>query len=430
MSKKINLAYEWIGPTGPLTNNRIPTIADFMTASVDYHFPQLKGDLFQKPHFHSRIVDSSIVPTYKLPQEIFLYELNWTNFHYRDNLHNFHSADGLFDDNQINDKVIDSVKNKTAYFLVTLFYEGYMHDEFLNHLSDYFTSKGLPLTQIIYLTNCYNSKEVYEDYCKRNHKLPEMQMEYFPVFRIDKCNVQQAIVESIKSTYQPGVRKKTFLCFNRRYSDHRLMLYLKMFKEGLVDQSYYSIDKNQPEANSTFIENCKYLLSRFFDYGVEANDVLDADKLLPLVLDNPNFSRYPMEHSIDPVKHLYDSSLINIITETYFFSNVIHITEKTYKPIAFMQPFIMIAAPGSLKHVQDMGFKTFSEFWDESYDLETDHKIRFEKIMSVIKFIASWTEEQRIEFTYKIKDIVEYNVKHLNTMPNKEIDNFVEKYGT
>ena len=430
MSKKINLAYEWIGPTGPLTNNRRPTIADFMTASVDYHFPQLKGDLFQKPHFHSRIVDSSIVPTYKLPQEIFLYELNWTNFHYRDNLHNFHSADGLFDDNQINDKVLDSVKNKTAYFLVTLFYEGYMHDEFLNHLSDYFTSKGLPLTQIIYLTNCYNSKEVYEDYCKRNHKLPEMQMEYFPVFRIDKCNVQQAIVESIKSTYQPGVRKKTFLCFNRRYNDHRLMLYLKMFKEGLINQSYYSIDKNQPEANSTFIENCKYLLNRFFDYGVEANDVLDADKLLPLVLDNPNFSRYPMEHSIDPVKHLYDSSLINIITETYFFSNVIHITEKTYKPIAFMQPFIMIAAPGSLKHVQDMGFKTFSEFWDESYDLETDHKIRFEKIMSVIKFIASWTEEQRIEFTYKIKDIVEYNVKHLNTMPNKEIDNFVEKYGT
>jgi hypothetical protein len=190
------------------------------------------------------------------------------------------------------------------------------------------------------------------------------------------------------------------------------------------------MDKNQPEARSTFIENCKYLLSRFTDYGVEASDVLSADKLLPLVLDNPNFSRYPMEHSVDPVKHLYDSSLINIITETYFFSNVIHITEKTYKPIAFMQPFILVAASGSLKHVQDMGFKTFSEFWDESYDLETDHKIRFEKIMSVIKFIASWTEEQRIEFTHKIKDIVEYNVKHLNTMPNKEIDNFVEKYGT
>jgi hypothetical protein len=190
------------------------------------------------------------------------------------------------------------------------------------------------------------------------------------------------------------------------------------------------MDKNQPEASSTFVENCKYLLSRFSDYGVEASDVLAADKSLPLVLDNPNFSRYPMEHSVDPVKHLYDSSLINIITETYFFSNIIHITEKTYKPIAFMQPFILVAAPSSLKHIQDMGFKTFSEFWDESYDLELDHKLRFEKIMSVIKFIASWSEEQRIEFTHNIKDTVEYNVKHLNTMQDTEIDNLVEKYGT
>ena len=51
----------------------------------------------------------------------------------------------------------------------------------------------------------------------------------------------------------------------------------------------------------------------------------------------------------------------------YFFNNIIHITEKTYKPIAFMQPFILVAAAGSLRHVQDMGFKTFNEFWDESY---------------------------------------------------------------
>jgi hypothetical protein len=430
MSKKINLAYEWIGPNGPLTNNRMPTITDLMTASVDYHFPQLKGDLFQKPHFHSRIVNSRIVPTYKLPNETFLYELNWTNFHYRDKLHNFYSADGLFDDNQIAAEVLHRVRNKTAYLLVTLFYEGYMDDEFLNHLSDYFTSKGLPLTQIIYMTNCYNGQEVYEDYCKRNHKLPEMQMEYFPVFRIDKCNVRQAMTESVISKYRPGPRKKTFLCFNRRYNDHRLMLYLAVVQQGLIDQCYYSMDKTQPEANRSFIENCKYLLSRFSDMGLVSDDVLAADKLLPLVLDNPNFSRYPMEHSVDPVKHLYDTSLINIVTETYFFNKIIHITEKTYKPIAFMQPFILVAAAGSLQHLKDMGFKTFGNFWDESYDQELDDKQRFRKITALIQSIADWTEEEKTEFTFKVKDIVDYNAAHLNTMQDIEIDNLVEKYGT
>lgn len=429
MSKKLNLVYEWIGPTGPITNNRMPTIADLATGQVDYHFPNVKGDLFQRPHFHSRITESNIVPAFKLPAGIFLYELNFGVYHYRDRLHNFHRADGLLDNNVITPQVLDRIKNKKAYFLVTLFYEGYLDDDLLESMGDYFTQKQIPLTQVIYLTNCANGSEVYEDFCRRKNKIPEMNMEYFPVFRIDKCDTKDAILKSLHIKYQTGPRKKTFLCFNRRYNDHRLMLYLAMVQKGLIDQCYYSMDKTQPEADRSFIENCKHLLSRFPDMGLSSEDVLAADKLLPLVLDNPNFSSYPMEPNSDPVRHLYNNSLINIITETYFFNKIIHVTEKTYKPIAFMQPFILVGAAGSLQHIKDMGFKTFSEFWDESYDLEKDDKKRFAMIMSVIESIASWPEHVKIDFTYAVKDIIEYNLKHLNTMPDKEIDSLVEKYG-
>ena len=429
MNKKLNLVYEWIGPTGPLTNNRVPTIADLATGQVDYHFPEIKGDLFQRPHFHNRIQNANIIPAFRLPKETFLYELNFGVYHYRDRLHNFHHADGLLDNNVINPSVLDRVKNKEAYFLVTLFYEGYLDDELLESMGDYFLQKQIPLTQIIYLTNCANGQEVYENFCLRKNKTPEMKMEYFPVFRIDKCNVDQAIQESLISKYQPGPRKKTFLCFNRRYNDHRLMLYLAIVQHGLIDQCYYSMDKTQPEANRTFVENCKYLLTRFPDMELTSQDVLAADKLLPLVLDNPNFSYYPMENSVDPVQHLYNDSLINIITETYFFNSIIHITEKTYKPIAFMQPFILLGAAGSLQHIKDMGFKTFSEFWDESYDFEKDDKKRFKMITDIIKSIASWPDHVKIDFTYAVKNIVDYNVVHLNTMQDIEIDAFLEKYG-
>jgi hypothetical protein len=406
----------------------MPTLADMMAASVDYHFPQIRGDLFQRPHLHSRIVNSNICPSYKLPNESFLYELNWTTFHYRDKFHNFHGADGFFDNNEIHKEVLFRIRNRTAYFLITVLYEGYMDDDFLDHMSDYFTSKSIPLTQIIYLSNCYNGKEIYKDYCQRKNKLAEMNMEYFPIFRIDKCDVQSALNKITE--YKTGTRKKTFLCFNRRYNDHRLMLYLQMVKTGLIDQSYYSMDKTQPESNRSFVDNCKYLLSRFADMDLNAADVLVADNLLPLILDNPNFNNYPMEQSVDPVQHFYNNSLVNIVTETYFFNNIIHITEKTYKPIAFKQPFVMIAAPGSLQHVKDMGFKTFNEFWDESYDQEKDHKIRFRKILKVLEEVNSWSDEIKADFTYVVKDILEYNASHLNTMKNIEIDNLVEKYGT
>ena len=104
-------------------------------------------------------------------------------------------------------------------------------------------------------------------------------------------------------------------------------------------------------------------------------------------------------------------------------------TEKTFKPIAQLQPFIMIASPGSLQHIRDMGFKTFSEFWDESYDQETDHEVRFNKIFDLVELISKWSEEQKIEFSYKVKDILEYNAEHLYSMKNIELDKIVEKYG-
>ena len=95
-----------------------------------------------------------------------------------------------------------------------------------------------------------------------------------------------------------------------------------------------------------------------------------------------------------------------------------------------MQPFVMLGSYGSLKHIKDMGFKTFGEFWDESYDLEKDDINRFTMVTAVIESIASWTDQEKIDFTYAVKDIVEYNLKHLNSMPDTEIDDFVEKYGT
>ena len=94
-----------------------------------------------------------------------------------------------------------------------------------------------------------------------------------------------------------------------------------------------------------------------------------------------------------------------------------------------MQPFVLLGAAGSLQHIKDMGFKTFGEFWDESYDTEINDSIRFTKIVNIVEEISNWSEQKKIEFSYKIKELLEYNLNRLNTMNNLEIDNFVEKYG-
>ena len=431
MSKKLNLIYEWIGPHGPLTNNRIPTLVDLTENFLeDIHLTQykVKHDLIQLPHFHTRFKDVVIRPSFNLPEGTFLYELNFNNFHYRDIHRAFDFSDGLLENGKINSKVWDKiVHEKQGYFLITLLYEGYLQDKLLMAMTEYFIHKKVPLSQIIYVSNCYNGKEIYNSFCTRNNLTPEMKMEYLPVFRVDKTDIEFILKNTQK--YTPGKKEKLFLCFNRRYNEHRILLYTVMSKLNLIDRCFYSMSKIQPESTNTYITNVSHITSRYPILGISKSDIDIADSRLPLILDTQNFSRYPMESSINSVKHFYENSLINIVMETYFFNNIIHITEKTFKPIAFMQPFIMVAAPHSLQHVKDMGFKTFSDFWDESYDLELDHESRFLKIMTLLRNISTWSDEKQIQFSNDVKSILEFNYHHLRTMHDKELDEFTENYG-
>lgn len=429
MSKKINFVYEWIGPRGPITNNRVPTIIDLIDRQVEVNFVEkgIRHDLIQQPHFHTRIVNSRILPACSLPQETFLYELNFNNYHYRDLMRAFHYSDGLLDHNQISGNVLYRIKNKTAFFVVTLLFEGHLQDQFLSAMTNYFKNKGIPLTQVIYVSNCYNGQEVYEDYCRRTGQLAEMKMEYLPVFRVDKTDVMPLLTNPIAD--HPVVRPKTFLCFNRRYNEHRVLFYTMMSKVGLLDKFHMSMSATQPENSRSFKDNAVYFSSRHPLFEITEQDIDSAQIPLPLILDNTNFNSYPMENRPESLLHLYNTSYINIITETYFFSNIIHLTEKTYKPIAFKQPFIILAAPGSLKHIQDMGFKTFNEFWDESYDEELDHDKRFLKIVNIVRDIASWPPELLQKFGQDVKSIVEHNQMRLSLMNDIEIDDLVSKYG-
>mgnify|MGYP000013396884 CR=1 FL=1 len=429
MQKRLNLVYEWIGPKGPITNNRIPTIVDLIDRQTNANLDELgiRHDLIQQPHFHTRIPSSKIVPACNLPDGIFLYELNFNNYHYRDLMRAFHHSDGLLDHNCISQTVLDRIKQRTGYLLVTLLYEGHVQDHFISSMTSYFRSKGIPLSQVIYLNNCYNGTEIYADYCRRANQTPEMNLAYLPVFRVDKTDIMTVLNNPV--TYVPGHKKKLFLCFNRRYNEHRVLFYTMMSKLGLLDKFYMSMAATQPENSRSFVENAKYFAANRPGLQITEEDISAAERPLPLTLDNTNFNSYPMERGPAAVASFYNDSYINIVNETYFFNNIIHLTEKTFKPIAFKQPFIMIAAPGSLRHVKDMGFKTFDEFWDEKYDLEYDHDKRFKMILDLITDISTWNEDRLLEFTNKVKPILEHNFMRIKTMPNIEVDNLVNKYG-
>jgi len=92
----------------------------------------------------------------------------------------------------------------------------------------------------------------------------------------------------------------------------------------------------------------------------------------------------------------YNSTNFSLVIETevdFTEANDVFVTEKTLKPLAFCHPILVIGQPGTLKKLNEFGFETFSEQFDESYDNTSDLLQRmnividnfntFEKVFSV-----------------------------------------------
>ena len=108
----------------------------------------------------------------------------------------------------------------------------------------------------------------------------------------------------------------------------------------------------------------------------------------------------------------YQSTEIEVVLETLFDDDRLHLTEKSLRPIACRQPFILMATHGSLQYLRDYGFKTFDSVWDESYDQIQDPVMRMQAIIDVMHDISSWSDEEWMSNKPRLVQIAEHNQKH------------------
>jgi len=66
----------------------------------------------------------------------------------------------------------------------------------------------------------------------------------------------------------------------------------------------------------------------------------------------------------------YNNTYYSIVAESHVDGTDIFVTEKTFKPIAFYHPFLILGQSGILQYLKTLGFETFSELFDEAYDNE------------------------------------------------------------
>ena len=190
-----------------------------------------------------------------------------------------------------------------------------------------------------------------------------------------------------------------FLCLNNIIGGerkHRIYLLKELIDHGLIENNLISFPKICPFENLSI-----YDLIEKYQIDLSLGNIK-----LPLIVDR-DAAHQTNSHQINLWPQA-DQSLIQIVTETVYFGKRQHLTEKSFKPIVMQQPFILVSCQGSLDYLRSYGFRTFSEFWDESYD-DADDSTRISKIGKILTDLNSMSSNERRNLQKHIASTVDYN---------------------
>ncbi|WP_353479850.1 hypothetical protein [Haliscomenobacter sp.] len=107
-------------------------------------------------------------------------------------------------------------------------------------------------------------------------------------------------------------------------------------------------------------------------------------------------------------KRVYKNLLIDIVGETFTTGNCFFITEKTIRPMLMKKPMIVMGSQDFLGYLQQMGFKTFNNFWDEDYDGFAEQN-RYQKILDLIDSLAQQPINVLVDMYQKMQPILDHN---------------------
>ncbi len=95
------------------------------------------------------------------------------------------------------------------------------------------------------------------------------------------------------------------------------------------------------------------------------------------------------------------------------FIDCITFTEKTYKFILAKMPFILCGMPGALAVLREQGYKTFSPWINEAYDLIENDEDRAVAISEEIERLCSMSDEWWLEAQKELLPRLKHNFEYL-----------------
>jgi hypothetical protein len=113
--------------------------------------------------------------------------------------------------------------------------------------------------------------------------------------------------------------------------------------------------------------------------------------------------------------NIYKESFVNLISPQFIEDSPLsylsshYIPDEIYKSILNFQPFIVVNKKYTLKRLRRIGFVTFNDWWDESYDSFEYHIDRTAAAISILNLISSKSMNEINQMYMSMKSVLIHN---------------------
>jgi len=317
----------------------------------------------------------------------------------------------------ISKRAMEYIKDRRATIYLDYSMEPWIDRETYIALHECLKLSDIPSKSVFICVNSFNAQQCYENWFPEEER--QLKVRNLP-FCYDHSswyysdalekNIPLCMNEQDFLSTHSTIRRNHFLMKIRNGRSQRLAFLYKMATDDLLKYGDWSFLLNSPYNETAAVGTLDHY--DFTDVNLET--VKQLHDTAPHFLQNEQaISQYSVNAWTDVDFKSYSDSYFEICFETFIHGEHKSFTEKVFKPLVNYSPFILVAYPGALKLLRELGFKTFSPYIDESYDEIEDANLRLKKVYVEIKRLCSMSKEELHNWYWGMKDILIHNHNHL-----------------
>lgn len=212
---------------------------------------------------------------------------------------------------------------------------------------------------------------------------------------------------------------KTYNCLQKRLRGHRLWLFRELHDRNILDHGINTM--NRVEDDMLQSPQGKFCGDMYFaDERMPPETIVELNKKLPMMpekyghyqttdidaFSETNSGKWVMMLN----KDILLDSWVSVISEASAQESQCFCSEKIFKPIIQEHPFCVWGDQYTLAKLKEMGYQTFSNWWDESWD-DMEMRPRLNGLSKVIEDLSQRTPDEMLLMYKDMKSVLKHNAQ-------------------